>query len=273
MSTNRVQQLQTLMSKADIWDQQALQKSQNSEMIQMQRKVAQMAPGGRQAIQTVGAEAAAAEGQAQLQQAQTAQTRQEQASQILIEDRELKTQKLLHDRKLSLSTSGRELEGRLQGLSERVKSDILDSNLKFEKDEVGRTLFNERQLMDWAATKAKSREDLRNFEQRITFEMKKRETILKAAHKAILAELEQTHTLKEQALGHKHKEELLIYKREIEAKMERERARRAATASMIVAGGTIAGGALGALAGGPAGAMAGAAIGQGLGGAAAGAAA
>lgn len=172
-------------------------------------------------------------------------------------------------RKLSLDNQLSSNESRLAQMNMSIKSKLIDEQLQFRRDQTGRALFTERQLMDWAVTKSKSTTEYNRFVQRAN-----------QAHAAQVALIDHCGRKVEQQLNQAMKRKILADNFEtnkIIAKIQRQynkKAQEAANgaaknAGMWTAAGTIVGAVVGGWwtggAGAGTGATAGAIIGGGIG--------
>lgn len=227
---------------------------------------APLAPGQ---VQQAGAEAvqqqAKAQAEARQQEAQMAVGVQE----ARLAEQAMGQRDVMQQRKLSLGASLRNAENSLAALGMTTKQQLFDASLQFEQDELGRTIFNERQLLDYAISKAKDVEDLQNYEQTVSQMSERRLRLLQAAQNKIQQELQQAYAMEENELSQEHKLGLARAKAALEAKIQKEKADASNRAAMFNGIFTIAGGIAGAVIAGPggyaAGALAGSTIGGGIG--------
>lgn len=151
-----------------------LQKTRAAANVKSQQQLGMAAPGGaRQLAQQQGmsaltqaagqqsASVQAAQTQQLAQQAQTVAGQGQQALQVEAADK----QDQMAQQKLRLSQQSRQLSQMLSQQQAAESRQLYDSNLQFQRDEIGRTLFNERQLADYALNNSKSLEDLLAYEQ------------------------------------------------------------------------------------------------------------
>jgi hypothetical protein len=192
-------------------------------------------------------------------QLQEGQNREQQA-QAALGQREA-----LNQRRAALQTSLRKAEDTLVKLGMTTKQDLFDSSLRFEQDELGRTVFNERQLLDYAVTHAKDVEAMQNYEQAISQLSERKLRLMQVAQQKIQQELINANTAEQSALNQEAKLALARAQSAAKEKAAKEKAKAQNRASMWSALGGIAGAALGSFAG-PGGAALGYSIGSGLGG-------
>lgn len=222
-------------------------------------------PLGVRQVQAAAGQQAAQQGQAILGTTQQGAQQSGQMQQAAAQQDATKSQEALRERQLRLSAAQRQMERQLNSVDSRLKSRLLDDQMAFQKDELGRTLFNDRQLLDWKLANAKSEVEVADFEQKLREESTKRVQILSAAHAQIQQAMEQSFVEGQQQLDAAQRLRLAEAKRKLEEKIKKEQARSRNRAAMISAAGAIVGGVAGALAAGPGGYAAGAAAGSSIG--------
>lgn len=219
---------------------------------------AQIGAAGAEAVQQQAqAVQKAQQTQMQLQEGQV----REQQAQAALGQREV-----LNQRRAALNTSLRKAEDTLTKLGMTTKQDLFDSSLRFEQDELGRTVFNERQLLDYAVTHAKDVEAMQNYEQTISQMSERRMRLMQVAQQKIEQELKNAYSAEQSALNQEAKLALSRAAAAAKEKRAKESANAQNRASMWSALGGVAGAAVGAVIAGPAGATLGYTAGSGIGG-------
>jgi hypothetical protein len=192
----------------------------------------QIAAAGAEAVQTQAkAQLAAQEQQAQLAARQAELGLQTQAR---------AQQAALQARKTALNASIQKAEQSLFTLGATTKQQLFDATLSFEQDEIGRTVFNERQLLDYAITHAKDLEALQDYEQTISQVSERRMRLLQVAQQKIQQELTQAYQAEQSALNEQQKLALGKAARDMDAKIKKEKADAANRATIWSAVGGIA---------------------------------
>lgn len=168
---------------------------------------------------------------------------------------------------LQLDKESNELANKLEDVQQGLKKELFDRQLEFQQDELGRTVWNERQLLDFQLLKANDTESLRNFEQQFSYFSNLRMQMLKASQAKIQQAMQQSSGIREFEKNAQLQKKLVEAKAALERKIAREKTRQANKAAMFAAAGTIIGAVAGGIAtgGNPVGVMAGASVGQGLG--------
>lgn len=272
----RTTALQTLATQVPNQIGQQAQAEQGQRMAGLQSAVQQAAAGGAKAtagqVQATGASQTEAQGQIGLKAAQTGQTRLGQAGAMGLQEQYMATTQELSNRKLQLDKDTQATQDKLASVSQGLKAELMDKQMKFAQDAMGRTLFNERQLMDWQVQKAQSHEDLMNYEQQVNQMSQLRLSMLQHAHAVLDSSMKNASEGVNQALDDKQKQDLAKAMQDLQKKIQEERAKQANRAAQFEAVGTVVGavigGVIGAFAGGVGaapGAAAGAAVGGGLG--------
>jgi L-lactate utilization protein LutC len=159
----------------------------------------------------------------------------------------------------------RKAEDTLTKLGMTTKQDLFDQSLRFEQDELGRTVFNERQILDYAVTHAKDVESMQNYEQAISQMSERKLRLMQVAQQRIEQELRNAYAAEQSALNQEVKLALTRAKAAAEEKAAREKANAQNRASMWSAVTGLAGAGIGAFMGGPAGASMGYSVGSGVG--------
>lgn len=225
------------------------QQAQNANMANLQQAVQKTVGSGAAPttgqVQQLAGQATAQKGQTALATAQQGVQQQGQVAQLGAEEQNQARKNSLAQRGLELERENARLLNELDSLNSSLKSEIFDKQEQFQKDELGRTVFNDRQLADYALTAAKSDEDLRNFEQQVQYYSSLRQNVLKAAHQRIVQSMDQANKFAEFDKDSKLKIRLAQAKAAIEEKMRKEAAKQKNRAGMFQAAGSIV--AMGAL--------------------------
>lgn len=219
---------------------------------------AQIAQAGAEAVQ----QQAKVQAQARQQEAQLSVGMQE----ARLGQQALGQREALQQRKVALGKSLRDAENKLQALGMTTKQELFDATMRFEQDEMGRTVFNERQLLDYAATHAKDIEALQDYEQTISQMSERRLRLMQVAQSKLEQALQQAYAQEESTLNQEHKLGLTRAMAAIKEKMAKEKADAQNRSNIWGAvTGTLAAGIVAAIPGGAAFAPAAYSIGSGVG--------
>lgn len=230
-------------------------------------------PVAPQQIAQAGAEAVQQQAKAQLGAREQEMRLAAGQAELGLQNQALVQRQALQQRKTVLAGSLRKAEDSLIRLGMSTKQQLFDASLRFEQDELGRTLFNERQLLDYAVTRAKTIEELQDYEQTVGQISERRLRLMQVAQQKIELELKQIYQEEQNELNQEAKLGLQRAAAAMEEKLKKDKAAAQNRAGMWSAiGGTVLAAGVAFIPGvGPALAPAAFSIGAGLGGAAAGA--
>lgn len=267
----RQKALQNLSNQLPVANAKVAAGQQAARDMQLQQAVAKAPVGANttQASQQTGAAAATSAGAQMVDAAQNQVKQQGQIGAVGLADQQAQAQSNVAG--LRQGARQQELDNvqKFAQVSEAAKQEMFDKQMNFTKDEQGRTFFNERQLADFARLTADNDEQFKDYAQNAEQLNKRKLQSMEHAYKITMQDLQQKQNLAEQKKDQQAQLQINQIRKEIEEKMQRERARAANRAAAWQAGGMIVGAAAGAFVGGPAGAMAGAQLGGAAGGMAA----
>jgi hypothetical protein len=262
--------LRNLSAQLPVANQKVAAGQQAARDIQLQRavKAAPVSAPVTTTAQTTGAAAATQAGQQAVQGATQAVQQQGQVGQIGLAEQGREAQ--ARTASLSLGANEQKMDNvqRLARIDERLKKELYDDNMSFQKDELGRTIFNERQLSDYARSNARDDQQFQNYAQQAEQISKRTLQAMEHAYRLVEQDLNQKYMTAKQSKDQKTQMEVERMKAEARAAMEKAKNKAANRAAAWQAGGTIAGTVAGGiLGGGPQGATAGGGAGGALGGA------
>lgn len=268
MASPKLQALQTLQAQLPTANQKVAQGIQAARDIQLQQAVARAPTGAAiaPAAQQTAAAAAAQTGSQQVEQAKQMVQQAGQLGQLQLGEQQMAAQQKIAQAQQAARQQEITSSERLGRLDLSAKKELYDSEIQFKKDEAGRTLFNERQLADYAARNARSEEEYKNYEQESELLHRRKLQAMETAYAVIEEDLRQKWLVAESARDQASQKRIMEIRAEIEKQKAKARARAANRASMWQSGGMIVGAGVGAVFGGPAGAAAGAQIGGAAGG-------
>lgn len=267
METNRSRALQAL--SMPIANQEIAQRQEAARQIRLQGAMRQAPPTQKSEVQAAAGQLTQEAGQQAVQnQSQNQQQVMGLATQQLQAESD-QQQNLLGQQKLELDKKVRDNENQLASLGLDIKRELFDDNMQFQKDEMGRTRFNQAQLSDWAIENATSEEDYKNKVQKMEQVHKMELQIMEAAQKKIDQQLEFEYAKKMQDRDNETIRRLAQYKKDMTDAYNRKLAAYKNRQGQWQAGATIAGAVIGGVMTGGAGTAAGAAAGAAIGGAAA----
>lgn len=273
VTTPRGMALQNLSKQLPVANQRIAQGQQAARDMQLQQAVAAApAPSSnvQQTAAQTGASAAASKGAELVENAQKGIQQGAQIAQVGLQEQTRVGQEKLTGLEMGARDASMQNAQRLAALDNRAKQEIYDKQMQFQRDEMGRTLFNDRQLLDYARTKAGSDEEFANYAQQMKQATDRNLQAMRTAYANVNEDLDQKMQIAEQQKDQKAARQIAETKRAMEEEMQRQENETANKNSMFAAvgtiGGAVVGGFLGAGAGGI-GAAPGAAIGASVGGA------
>lgn len=266
--TPRLRALRNLSAQLPVANSNIASGQQAARDMQLQQAVAKAPPKANitQAAQQTGAAEAQNAGQQMVQNAQQGIKQQGQVGQLGIQEQQRASQANVQSLQSGAKEQSMDNVQRLGNLSEQAKQELYDKQMQFERDESGRALLNETQLLDYAKLNAQNQEQFKDYAQTADQLNKRNLQAMETAYKLIASDIEQKQRVAEQKKDQSQLQELAKMKKEADEKIAKERAAAANKSAMWTAGGTIAGTAVGAAFGGPAGAMVGGAAGGAVGG-------
>ena len=229
-------------------NQRVTQGLQEAAKTQLRQQMGGQGPMGIQQVQQVGQQAAGAAGQAALQGMAQGAQQQSEVGKLALNQQSQENQLRLQSRQLDLERQTRLNTQRLSDLDSTLKSRLVDDQFQFQKDDLGRTMFNERQLMDYKLQTAKSNLDLQAYEDKVRQLSERRMALLKAAEAKITQELTNQYQLGAQRGDQATKEKLIRAKYELDRKKAQAEADAKNRANMFEAVGSTIGTVVGATA-------------------------
>jgi hypothetical protein len=264
----RIQNLNKLAAAIPVANQQIASGMQQARETQLQQTIGQMTPeqaATPRLAQSMGAQQAAQASAIQLgAQQKTQQSAVVAGQQAMVQDKIQKQQELF-TRSQALSQKNRYLENELARISQSAKDKLLDQQLSFKRDELGRTVWNERQLADYKIATAKDEEDFLNYRQEASNLSERRMKMLQMAQRKLEQILEQGCISTNQKLDQASRLKIAENLAELKRKQARESARQSSNMGMWAGAGTVVGAVAGAMIAGPGGYAAGAAVGAQIG--------
>lgn len=265
----RMTALQNLSNQLPVANMKVAAGQSAARDIQLQQSMSKIPQGaGPGAAAQIGAGQAQAAGQDQLKSASNQVEQQGQIGQLGVRQQGIQNQQSLASQQAANRQTEMDNSQALADVDENAKQELFDKQIQFRKDEAGRTLFNERQLADYAKVNAKSDEEYKNYAQKAQLASSRRLQQLESAERLIQEDLTQKYREAEQKNDQATKSRIAQMQKEMQQAMAKKKADEANKAAMWSTGGMIVGGVAGAVVGGPAGAAVGASVGSGLGSAA-----
>jgi hypothetical protein len=192
-------------------------------------------------IQATAGQVAQVKGQEQIKEQQQQVQQAQQQRQVQASEQKVQKVKQLMQTKQELTQKSMQNSQALDSLQMNLRQEYVDKVTKFKKDEIGRTVFNERQLADWAATKARNEEDYAEYEQAMLQAIEKKNAVMEQAFKTVSRHLEQEFIKAEQAKDQAAMEQIAGIRNRIAKEQAEARKKAAQSASLWTTGGTLLG--------------------------------
>jgi hypothetical protein len=221
-----------------------------------------------QAAQQLSAEQSQLAGQQALQNQQRQQQQAQQLTGLALNQQQQAASGEAAAAEIALKNQGIATEKTISDKQRQVEDQIFRDQVTFKKDELGRTEYQQEQMMDLALWSAKSKEDYLNRVQVINQEADKELMLLETLYKKIEQAEQQSFVAGESQLDKDSQVRMLEAKRALQTRIDKKKRQAAARGIYGQAGGLvggIGGGILGGYFGGPAGAVGGAAAGSAFG--------
>ncbi len=264
--SNRLKQLQTLAGAMPTANAAAAQGLQQARQTQLQSAIQQAPQKATPALaQQLGGQQQQQAGGIALQAQQQTQQQMGQVGQQAVAAQSQQVQAAGQQQQIALSQTQRQQAAQLHNLDAHLKNELLDKQLTFQKDQTGQSALNQRQLADWAVSKAQSAEELQSYAQQSQQMFDRNVQLLQTAQAKLQQALEQNFIIKNRPLDQSTRKQLAQSQHDMQRQIASAQAKAANNAAMWQAGGTIAGGLAGAAVAGPVGAIAGTALGGGIG--------
>lgn len=266
--TPKMRALRNLSAQFPVANQQVANQQTAGRDLQLQSAVARVPASNVGAAPTtqLGAGMAQQAGQQQVQGVQQGVQQQQQVAQLGAQQINQENQARTAGLQSGLAEQKMDAATRLANLDSKLKQDLYDKQMSFEKDELGRSVMNQRQLADYALLSAKSGEELSNYSQKVEQANKRKLSLLENDAKLVREQLIFEQNKKSQERNNDRVREL----GEIEAYMNNTiqdaKSKAAKDAAIWSSLGTMAGIGVGAAFGGAAGAQTGAQVGGAAGG-------
>lgn len=258
--SNRSKKLQAIAGRFPAANERVAQGQQAARAMQVQQ-AARQAPRTKAAAQQVGATSAAQSGAIAQDQARKDASARTQVGQLGLAEQGRQQRARTFGLQQSAQQEQFDLSQELAKAGENAKQELFDDQMQFNKDEAGRTYFNERQLLDWKATNAESDQEYKDTIQEMNQIADRKIQIMEQAAKVLHREMEQEYKDESREMAQARKRDLAVARQNMKREIQAEQARIQSRNAMIKGAFTIGGAGLGALVGNP---LLGAAIGGGL---------
>jgi hypothetical protein len=260
----RLKALRSLANQLPVANQRiaAGQKAARDLQLQQAVKAAPVAAPIASTAQQTGAALSAQAGQQKLQSAQNAVEQGSEIGKTGLQEEARLGQAGLAEQQSQLRSQEMSNLDRFANISEKAKQDLYDKQMQFQKDEAGRTLFNETQLLDYAAVNARNQEEFKNYQQQAEQMSENKLKMMELAFDKVKQDLDLKYQEAKQAGDNETQAKIIQMQNDMKQQIQNEQNERAQEKAKRGAIGGIVGGVFGGIAGGPGGAAAGASAGS-----------
>jgi hypothetical protein len=219
--------------------------AQQSADLQLQQAGQQMAQSGltpqKTQIQQAASQVAQVKGQEQLKATQQNVQQAAQERQLQANSNKINKVKEIMQSKQKVQQETLKNTDLLDGIGMNLRNKYVDQVKQFQKDELGRSLMNTRQLSDWAALKARNEEEFAEYSDMMQQALEKKQAITDQAFKVISQELSQQFAIAEQAKDQATMEEIGAIKKRIQEAQIKAKKDAANKSAMWTTVGTVVG--------------------------------
>ena len=266
MANSRTTQLQNIAGKLPVANQRVAQGLQQANEAQLRGSIATAKAGPRTA-QQMGAQQTEVQTKTDLAAQTNTLTQGQQIAQQNIQNMQQETQVKLMEKSNSTAKLNMQLQNQLAQMDRETKKEIFDANMEFKKDELGRTTWNERQLLDWKLSQAITDEEFATYEQQARQVSRRKIEMLNHAAALLEQELKASFESEQAELDYESQKKVQQAIQKLKKEAQEEQNKSAKRAAMFTTVGTVAGAVIGGIYGGPGGAAIGASVGGAAGGA------
>jgi hypothetical protein len=250
METPRLQALRGLQNSLPVTNSRVLNQQKAARDLQLQQAVAK-APVATptSTAATTGAALASSSADTTNKLSLQAGEQQKQVGALGLAERARAGQQALADQTLGLEQQKMGDVERLARVSQEAKQELYDAQMQFQKDEMGRTLFNERQLVDYAAKNARSNEEFQNYALRADKAHLRNLQAMETIYKKMDEELQFEYAKDKQKQDQAKVLQIKQIQKDMARKIAHARTRRGNNKAKWQAGGTIVGTVIGTVVG------------------------
>jgi hypothetical protein len=271
--TTRMRAIQNLANQLPVASRRVAAGQKAARDIQLQQAVAR-APSTApitETAQTTGAAAAQQAGQQAVEQAGRQVEQAGRIGQAGLAEQELATRGALAQQRLGVREEKMNNAQRLEALSQGSRRELIDGQMRLERDETGAVRLNTIQMADYVRKNARSNEQFKNYAQAVDIATKRSIQVWQHAYNVLEENLQQKYTIAKQRGDHKVAAEIASIRKAAAEQMQKKKNNAANSQAAWAAGGTVVGAVVGGYLGyqttgdTAGGAMAGAGIGGALG--------
>jgi hypothetical protein len=267
--TNKMTALQSLANSLPVANSRLAAGQKAARDMQLQQAVAGAPPAAPIAptAQTGGAAAATNAGQSMIANAKQGVAEQGQVAQLGATERAQTGQAEVASQSMGAKQAQMDQATEFANLNEGLKKQLYDNTMQFQKDELGRTKFNEMQMADYYKVTAQNQEQFKNYSQQIQQATDRNIQMMEKAHQLVMEDFQSKYAAAKEAGDDRTMAAIQKAKFDADQAIQKEKNRAASRAAAWSTGGAVVGGVVGAVyGGGPVGAAAGAGVGSAVGG-------
>ena len=201
-------------------------------------------------IQALAGQVTAQSAQIGQQAAEQAQQQAGQVAQLQLQEDALKFQQEYADKQQKLVELQRKNAEKFAAFAREKQNELMKEQMQFQKDEIGKTVFTERQMLDYKVTQAKNQNELEDYRMMVSQISRRKsqifQTMAAKIEQRIQFEFKKSEQEKDQALM----EKLYRAQAALRKKLAEDAADASGRASWIQGGFTVVGAVVGAVVGG-----------------------
>lgn len=193
--TQRMSALKSLANQLPVANRRIATQQQAARDIQLQQAAAQSpvgpsAPKIAPVAQQTGAAVAQMAGEQQVQAAQQTGQQLGQVADVALGEQKLANTAQIAGQQAGLREQQMSNVDRFAKLNRGLKKELYDDEMQFKRDQIGRTLFSERQLIDYAAQNARDEEEFKNYAQSAEQVSARKIQVLNNAYEKVMQQLD-----------------------------------------------------------------------------------
>lgn len=253
LESDRSRQLKALQSSMPIANQQTASALESARASQVQQAVASLPPdvSSIAPVQSqLQAQQAALTATNQLQQAQQQRSQNVQLGQLGLQENSRQLRGEAAERELSADRVHQDMAAQLGRLDTSLKNKLVDDQYQFTKDQANRTLFNDRQLADFATLKAQDSVELAKYQQIADQAWQRKLQEMQQAYDVLAQTLKQGFTKESGQLNNEQRERLTVAASNLKKQISTDSANAKNKAVMFQTAGSVVGAIAGGVIGG-----------------------
>lgn len=246
VETFRADKLKNLAAALPAANQRVSQGLTDARQMQLQETIKQAAPTTSPvAAQQLGGALQQQAGKQALQLQAAGQKQQQQIGQQMLAGQQINQTQRLADAETAYNDFGRKISNSLAAIDRDAKTELLDKQLDFNRNQANQLVLNERQLADFAALSSRSQNEYQSKIQIMGQAYERKAQLYEASVKTLKQTLQQGYLKEGQRLNQESKARIVNAIREAEERARKAKDKASNRMAMGSALGTIAGMAIG----------------------------